>query len=63
MKQSVNDVNMTINAHILVLKYAVVVVVMQAKLIKIISAEWKVAITHGHSMTNSVIPIWFCLYV
>jgi hypothetical protein len=39
MKQSVNDVNMTINAHILVLKSAVVVVVMQAKLIKIISAE------------------------
>ena len=39
MKQRVNDVNMTINAHILVLKSAVVVVVMQAKLIKIISAE------------------------
>ena len=39
MKQRVNDVNVTINAHILVLKYAVVVVVMQAKLIKIISAE------------------------
>jgi hypothetical protein len=47
----------------LVLKSAVVVVVMQAKLIKIISAEWKVVITHGHNMTNSVIPIWFCLYV